>query len=1490
MNILLKVLRILAIVVVSIVLLNIILFLTLSIPAVQKKATDFAISKLKPIVKTEISIGSIHLQLLNSVKLGEVYIEDQKQDTLLYAGKIDVKFNPFGLLKNKLQFYSANIEDFTANVNRENPDSTFNFQFIIDAFASDKPKPIEPKPNPMVIRFDRVKLKNGIAHYHVNNAPKTPNLFNASHIDVYNLNADINAPSIDMQKLDVTIKKLNFIEQSGITVAEFKTKVKSKGSRLMSDRLDVKINTSELNASDIMFDLNTREFAIDAKSKNLNPADIAIFTPRLAHLNKIITFDADLKGQLPQADISTLIVEYGNTTKINLKGEIADYNKYGDADVSLDLKELKTTQADLDAFMKIGGTGTVLPQQVKALGNLSLKLAANGSLKRLNIKGQLNTDPGSVQVSGFGAIDTTFSNFSFDGRLVTNNLKTARILGEGVGLDLISATVNAKVVQKANSPISVTADGYLASMIYNDYNFKNIQFAGSYSGNNIEADISTNTPENKFDLQAKMQFSKGMDVSIQGTIDKLLIEPFYNPENWKNASLTARIDGQFTGTSIDDLVGDLVIDSTSIADENFIYNPGEIYVQSVVEDNEKTIRLFSTVLEAEIKGDYYFSTIAKEFTQLIQPHLPTLLGDDDGQKIEIDYKNDFRFDITLKNTEDFSYAFALPFYNIEPGNINGQINMPERQSTINLIAPRLMFGTNDIRQTKVEFNINELSGIDLGAITYLVQEDGYINGRLNTHASLDSVTNTIYFDMNNNVIKSNGELRAAIGFDREDNNGLVTNILINPTTLLFNNKEVHIQESRIKNTSEYTEIRNFGVVHEGRQQFGIDGIASKNNEDSIRVFFDGAELANILTAFNVKDIYGIIDGSLIVHQALKDPIVHTDHFNIANIRTDKDTIGTLYVESAYNPLEQGLKLDVYIDKDGERSTSITGFVPTSGDKELDVKVLIEHLPLRYLQPFTVETFSKLEGSLSSNIDIGGKTSEPIIEGWLGINDGVMKVDFTNVEYRISDTIRVNRNDAGFKDLIVLDDNGNQAKIGLELKHTNFGRFEYKASIHLDDFMLLNNPLRTDLMAHGVLKMNGDINLTGSPTGLFGTANISNGSKSKVKIELPQTASATEYKGIIYINTPTEDDPLSFLKRKDDKSKNVKSNVSSTAMLMDIQVIVNLNPDLDLGVQYNPRTGDEIAISGTGELNINYNTKADPQIRIYGEYIAEDGEASHNLQGLKKINFKVKEGSKFNFMGDPLLTKFNITAYHQVKADLSTLSESFSHDTNVSNTRIPVNALLEIRGDLNTMELYYDIELPDASQDVQRKVQSLINTEETRIRQFAYLVTTNSFYGASSNPDLGFGNDMFTNLAANALSKGLDALFASALNDNWSISTNLKTQNGSFDDVRMGVDVSTRLFNDKLRLSTNLSYGDAQLYADQQSFIGEFELEYDLTTWLMLRAFNKANERYYKLAPTTQGAGVMINKEAKTIKELFTFRFFQKSKKKIVGDRNSSISE
>lgn len=172
----------------------------------------------------------------------------------------------------------------------------------------------------------------------------------------------------------------------------------------------------------------------------------------------------------------------------------------------------------------------------------------------------------------------------------------------------------------------------------------------------------------------------------------------------------------------------------------------------------------------------------------------------------------------------------------------------------------------------------------------------------------------------------------------------------------------------------------------------------------------------------------------------------------------------------------------------------------------------------------------------------------------------------------------------------------------------------------------------------------------------------------------------------------------------------------------------------------------------------------------------------------------------------------------------------------------------------------------------------MTNEETKILQVVYLVTTGGFMPSEGSPDTNFGSSTVTNVAANALSRGLDALFARALRDNWSVSTNLESVDGSLENVRMGVDVSTRLMDNRLRISTNLSYGDnSMLVEGQQQFLGEFELEYDINTWLMLRAFNRANQRFYRRSLTTQGVGIMVTREAKEFKDLFDLRFVRPKK-------------
>src|SRR5215213_3152225 len=123
-----KTLRLFAKVVIGILLLIILVFILIQTPPVQNFARKKIQSWLSTKLDTRVSIGKLYIGFPNTVSLQNVYVEDRQKDTLLYGGKLAVDISLFKLISNEL-------ENITAKVNRQLPDTTFNFQFIIDAFA-----------------------------------------------------------------------------------------------------------------------------------------------------------------------------------------------------------------------------------------------------------------------------------------------------------------------------------------------------------------------------------------------------------------------------------------------------------------------------------------------------------------------------------------------------------------------------------------------------------------------------------------------------------------------------------------------------------------------------------------------------------------------------------------------------------------------------------------------------------------------------------------------------------------------------------------------------------------------------------------------------------------------------------------------------------------------------------------------------------------------------------------------------------------------------------------------------------------------------------------------------------------------------------------------------------------------------------------------------------------------------------------------------------
>lgn len=148
-----KALKISLWIIASLILLVVLIALSLNIPAVQNFVKDKAITYLKNKTKTEVRLESIKIALPKDVVLNKFYLEDRKGDTLLYAEKLQVDISLFKLLKNTVEVNNIELKNIRANVKRINPDTAFNFSFLVDAFMSEEKKPEQVKDSTSTLKF-----------------------------------------------------------------------------------------------------------------------------------------------------------------------------------------------------------------------------------------------------------------------------------------------------------------------------------------------------------------------------------------------------------------------------------------------------------------------------------------------------------------------------------------------------------------------------------------------------------------------------------------------------------------------------------------------------------------------------------------------------------------------------------------------------------------------------------------------------------------------------------------------------------------------------------------------------------------------------------------------------------------------------------------------------------------------------------------------------------------------------------------------------------------------------------------------------------------------------------------------------------------------------------------------------------------------------------------------------------------------------------------
>jgi len=138
-----------------------IVFILIQTPFVQNYARKKVASYLENKLKTKVEIGKLDVKFPTAISLQNVFFEDQSKDTLLYGGEIKVGISMFRLLKNDFQINEIALNNIVAKVKKLPPDSVFNFQYIIDAFAGSQKKVSQDQNTSTTkINIDRILINN----------------------------------------------------------------------------------------------------------------------------------------------------------------------------------------------------------------------------------------------------------------------------------------------------------------------------------------------------------------------------------------------------------------------------------------------------------------------------------------------------------------------------------------------------------------------------------------------------------------------------------------------------------------------------------------------------------------------------------------------------------------------------------------------------------------------------------------------------------------------------------------------------------------------------------------------------------------------------------------------------------------------------------------------------------------------------------------------------------------------------------------------------------------------------------------------------------------------------------------------------------------------------------------------------------------------------------------------------------------------------------
>jgi hypothetical protein len=518
---------------------------------------------------------------------------------------------------------------------------------------------------------------------------------------------------------------------------------------------------------------------------------------------------------------------------------------------------------------------------------------------------------------------------------------------------------------------------------------------------------------------------------------------------------------------------------------------------------------------------------------------------------------------------------------------------------------------------------------------------------------------------------------------------------------------------------------------------------------------------------------------------------------------------------------------------------------------LDLKLKLDKFNLATLDPLGGDVISNIRGYASGNSTIEGNLQKPQINGRLYIDDAGIGIPYLNVDYQLSEKTIVDLTDEKFlfrNNLLTDTKYSTKGILNGNVSHNDFSDWKLDLTINSKRLLALDTKDSEDAAYFGTAFINGIATINGPAANLFIKVDAKSEKGTSIKIPINNAESVSDNSSLHFVTA----------KEKYNIKNGIVENTRNYNGL-ELEFDFDITPDAEVEVILDRNTGHGMKGKGFGSLLFKINTLG--KFNMWGDFQAYEGTYNFKYGGLIDKKFAVKKGGSISWEGNPMRAQLNIEAVYKTTANPAVLLENASF-----NSKVPVEVVIGIRGDLMSPEPDFDIEFPTVSNVLKSEIQYKLNDKDVRQTQALFLLSSGGFL----SPEGVNQSDFLAGSLFETATSLLGDIIQSE-DDKFQVGINVigaDKRIGKETDGRFVATISSKINE---RITINGKVGVPFGGINESAIVGDIEVLYRVNDdgTMNLRLFNKENDINYigQGIGYTQGVGVSYEVDFDTFKEL-----------------------